>query len=43
MSVATLAELPENGIDATDISEALDWTHARRAGLYRPIKQQIAL
>ena len=30
MSVAALVELPEDGIDTTDISEALDWTHARR-------------
>ena len=30
-------------IDTTDIPEVLDWSHARRADLYRPIKQQITL
>ena len=38
-----LAELPEDQIDTTDIPEVLDWTHARRADLYRPVKQQITL
>ena len=38
-----LVELPENQIDTTDVPEVLDWTHARRADLYRPIKQQITL
>ena len=41
--LAALAELPEDQIDTADISEVLDWTHARRADLYRPIKQQITL
>ena len=30
-------------IDPTDIPEVLDWSHARRADLYRPVKQQITL
>ena len=41
--LAALAELPEDEIDTTDIPEVLDWSHARRADLYRPIKQQITL
>lgn len=41
--LAALAELSEDDIDTTDIPEVLDWTHARRADLYRPIKQQITL
>ena len=41
--LAALVELPEDQIDTTDIPEVLDWTHARRADLYRPIKQQITL
>ena len=31
------------GIDTTDIPEFLDWSHARRAGLYGPVKRQITL
>ena len=41
--LAALAELPEDQIDTTDSPEVLDWTHARRADLYRPIKQQVTL
>ena len=41
--LAALAALPEDQIDTTDIPEVLDWTHARRADLYRPIKQQVTL
>ena len=41
--LAALAELPEDEIDTTDIPEVLDWSRARRADLYRPIKQQITL
>ena len=37
------AELPEDEIDTADTPEVLDWTHARRADLYRPIKQQVTL
>lgn len=38
-----LAELPEDRIDTADVLVVLDWTHARRADVYRPIKQQITL
>ena len=31
-----MAELPEDRIDTTDIPEVPDWSHARRADLYRP-------
>ena len=41
--LGALADLPEDQIDTTDIPEVLDWTHAHRADLYRPIKQQITL
>ena len=41
--LAALAELPEDEIDITDIPEVLDWSHARRADCFRPIKQQITL
>ena len=30
-------------VDVPDIPKVLDWTHARRADLYRPVKQQITL
>ena len=43
MSVAALAELPDYRIDTADIPEVLGWTHARRADIYRPIKQRITL
>ena len=38
-----LAELSEEQINTDDIPEVLDWTHARRADLYRPVKQQTTL
>ena len=40
-----LADLPDNKIDTTDIPEASDeaWDHARRPGLYRPIKKPVTL
>ena len=41
--IAALAEMPEEQIDTTDIPEVLDWNHARRADLYRPVKQQITV
>ena len=41
--IAALAEMPEEQIDTTDIPEVLDWTHARRADVYRPVQQQITL
>lgn len=38
-----MTELAEDRIDTDDIPEVLDWTYARRADHYRPIKQQITL
>ncbi len=40
-----LAELPDALIDTGDIPEARAeaWQHARRPGLYRPIKQPVTL
>ena len=39
----TLAELPDDRIDTSDIPEVLDWSNARRGLFYRPIKRQITL
>ena len=39
----TLAALPDEQIDTSDIPEILDWSGARRDLLYRPVKQQITL
>lgn len=41
----TLAALPENYIDTDDIPEAAseNWLHAKRPGLYRPIKKPVTL
>ncbi|MGY2737253.1 BrnA antitoxin family protein [Sphingomonas sp. UYP23] len=41
----TLAALPENEIDTVDIPEAPPeaWLHARRPGLYRPVKKPVTL
>ena len=40
-----LAALPDEQIDTTDIPEAPPeaWLHARRPGLYRPIKKPVTL
>jgi uncharacterized protein (DUF4415 family) len=38
-----LAALPDEQIDTTEMSEITDWSGARRAALYRPVKQQITL
>ena len=40
-----LAELPDNQIDTADIPEAPAeaWRHARRPGLYRPLKKPVTL
>lgn len=40
-----LADLPDGKIDTTDIPEASAeaWNHARRPGLYRPIKKPVTL
>lgn len=40
-----LATLPDDQIDTTDIPEvsAEAWQHARRPGLYRPLKKPVTL
>ena len=43
VEIETLANLPDEEIDASDIPEILDWSGAKRALLYRPVKQQITL
>ena len=39
----TLAALPDEQIDTSDIPEVLDWSNARRGLFYRPVKKQITL
>ncbi len=43
--LARLAALPDDEIDTTDIPEAPaeNWMHARRAELYRPLKQAVTI
>ena len=41
--VETLAGLPDDRIDTTDIPEVLDCSGARRGVFYRPVKRQITL
>ena len=41
--LATLAALPDDAIDTSDIPEVSDWSKARRGALYRPVKQQLTL
>ena len=41
--IESLAALPDEKIDTSDIPEILDWSDARRGALYRPVKQQITL
>ena len=43
--VDRLVTLPDDQIDTSDIPEALSeaWRHARRPGLYRPIKKTVTL
>ena len=41
--IESLAALPEDQIDTSDIPEILDWSDARRGLLYRPVKKQITL
>jgi uncharacterized protein (DUF4415 family) len=41
--LATLARLPDNRIDTSDIPEVRDWSGAKRGLFYRPIKQQLTL
>jgi uncharacterized protein (DUF4415 family) len=38
-----LATLPDAEIDLTDIPERTDWTEARVAQFYRPIKQSVTM
>ena len=39
----TLAALPDDRIDTSEIPEVLDWSDARRGRFYRPVKKQITL
>ena len=39
----TLAALPDDRIDTSEIPEVLDWSDARRGLFYRPVKKQITL
>ena len=41
--IESLAALPDERIDTSDIPEIPDWSGARRGTLYRPVKQQITL
>ena len=41
--LATLAELPDAGIDTSDAPEIADWSDAHRGLFYRPLKQQLTL
>lgn len=41
--IESLAALPDEKIDTSDIPEILDWSGTRRGLLYRPMKQQITL
>ena len=41
--IESLAALPDEKIDTSDIPEILDWSGAKRGALYRPVKQQITL
>lgn len=43
--IERLAALPDDRIDTTDIPEASPeaWRHARRPGLYRPLKKPVTL
>jgi hypothetical protein len=35
-----LAVLPDDAIDTSDAAELLDWSGAKRALFYRPVKQR---
>jgi uncharacterized protein (DUF4415 family) len=43
LELDTLAELPDDEIDTTDIPEVRDWAGAKRGMFYRPIKKQLTL
>jgi uncharacterized protein (DUF4415 family) len=39
----SLAALPDDSIDTSDVPELLDWSGAKRGLFYRPVKQQLTL
>jgi uncharacterized protein (DUF4415 family) len=39
----SLARLPDDAIDTSDVPEVLDWSTARRGVFYRPVKRQLTL
>jgi len=41
--IESLAALPDEKIDTSDIPEILDWSGAQRSRVYQPVKQQITL
>jgi uncharacterized protein (DUF4415 family) len=43
VALEKLATLPDAEIDFTDIPERTDWTDARIAQFYRPIKQSVTM
>ena len=38
-----IRNLPDESINTSDAPEVLDWSKAKRGGLYRPVKQQVTL
>jgi uncharacterized protein (DUF4415 family) len=43
LELKRLAEMPEEGIDLSDIPERTDWSGAVIGKFYRPVKQQVTL
>src|SRR6266852_5526473 len=39
----SLADLPDDSIDTSEVPEILDWSGAKRGLFYRPVKQQLTL
>ena len=39
----SLARLPDDAVDMSDVPEVLDWSSAKRGVFYRPVKQQLTL
>ena len=39
----TMAALPDDRIDTSEVPEVVDWSNARRGLFYRPVKKQITL
>ena len=39
----SLALLPDDAVDMSDVPEVLDWSSAKRGVFYRPVKQQLTL